>query len=270
MQTNPPPGSKSADVAALLSSAQGSGLLTDGAAGALQIADIGEQIAAAMGAPAMDTQSGEVVLVQLLIDDSGSIRYVTGNTEAVREGHNTILDALGGAKVGDGIQTHCRYLNGTILYPYVALANAVRMTQRNYNPNGGTPLYDQSIALLATLIAKVADFENNGIPTRTVTAIVTDGADSGSNASAADVAKMVRPLLKKETHIICGVGIDDGNTNFEQVFGEMGIQKEWILTPGNSPSEIRKAFAMVSKSAQRASQSAGSFSKTAAGGFGAP
>ncbi|MEK7641646.1 MAG: hypothetical protein AAB365_01475 [Patescibacteria group bacterium] len=269
MQTNP--GSKSADVTVLLEAAQSSGLLSQGAADALQIADIGEQIAAAMGAPAGDTQASEVVLVQLLIDDSGSIRMVAGNTEAVREGHNTVLDALKGAKAGDGVQVHCRYLNGTLLYPFVPLDHAVEMTQRNYNPNGGTPLYDQSLAILATLIAKTADFENNGIPARTVTAIITDGCDQGSNSSAADVKKVVRDLLKKENHIVCGVGIDDGSTNFEQVFGDMGIPKEWILTPGNSPTEIRKAFAMVSKSAQRASQAAaGSFSKTAAGGFGAP
>lgn len=261
--------SKTADIKGFVDDAQSSGLLSKAGADALNVADIGEQIAAAMGMPAIETQASEVVLVQQLIDDSGSIRMVSGNAEAVREGHNTVLEALKGSKQGDGIQVHCRYLNGTILYSFVTLENAVEMTPRNYNPQGGTPLYDQSLVILATLIAKVADFENNGIPVRTVTAIITDGADQGSNSSAADVKKVIKDLLKKESHIICGIGVSDGSTDFEQVFQEMGIPKEWCLTVGNSPGEIRKAFAMVSKSAARASQSAASFSKTAAGGFGA-
>ena len=34
----------------------------------------------------------------------------------------------------------------------------------------------------------------------------------------------------------------------------MGIPDRWILTPGNSASEIRRAFAVFSQSAVRASQ----------------
>ncbi len=256
--------------AQLVEEALDSGLLSQGGFGALQVIDVGQQITAALGAPAIETQSAEVVLVQLLIDDSGSIRCVSGNTEAVRSGHNTVLDALKASKQGDGVQIHCKYLNGTILYPFVTLDNAVEMNVSNYNPNGGTPLYDQTMVILATLIAKATDFENAGIPVRTVTIIATDGADSGSQVTPAQVAKVVKDLLKRENHIICGMGIDDGSTDFERVFTEMGIPKEWILTPGNSPSEIRKAFAIASKSAVRASQNAASFSKQAAGGFATP
>lgn len=262
-------GNTNSKSAQLVQDALDQGLLSQAGFGALNVIDVGQQITAALGAPAMDTNATEVTLVVQLIDDSGSIRMVAGNTEAVRSGHNTVLDALKGSKQGDGVQVHCKYLNGTILYPFVTLDAASEMTPQNYNPNGGTPLYDQSLAVLATLIAKVTDFGNSGIPVRTVTCIVTDGADIGSQATATQVAKVVRDLLKKESHIICGMGINDGSTDFHQVFIDMGIPKEWILTPGNSPSEIRKAFAVVSKSAVRASQNAASFSKQAAGGFAA-
>jgi len=50
----------------------------------------------------------------------------------------------------------------------------------------------------------------------------------------------------------------------------MGIRDEWILTPGNSEAEIRKAFRVFSQSAVRASQGAGSFSQSGLGGFGSP
>ena len=261
--------SQTASISGLIAGAQTDGILSHAAVSALNINDVGAQIAAAMGVPAMETQATEVVLVNLLIDDSGSIRMVAGNAEAIREGHNTMLGALKGSKQGDGVQVHARYLNGTILYPYVPLSGAIEMTQRNYNPNGGTPLFDQSLVMLGTVVSKLMDFQNNGIPARTVTVFATDGADMGSNASAADVAKVVRDLLKQESHIVCGLGVSDGQTDFDKVFEEMGIPKEWRLIVGNNPSEIRKAFAMVSKSAVRASQNAASFSKTAAGGFSA-
>jgi hypothetical protein len=75
-------------------------------------------------------------------------------------------------------------------------------------------------------------------------------------------------MLKTENHIIAGVGITDGTTDFRRVFGEMGILPQWILTPHNTPSEIRAAFQLLSQSAERASQAAaGSFSTTAMGGF---
>ena len=62
---------------------------------------------------------------------------------------------------------------------------------------------------------------------------------------------------------------DDGSTDFRKVFREMGIEDKWILTPGQSAQDIRKAFQVFSQSAVRVSQGAASFSRTALGGFGA-
>jgi hypothetical protein len=40
------------------------------------------------------------------------------------------------------------------------------------------------------------------------------------------------------------------------VFREMGIEDRWILTPGSTASEIRRAFQVFSQSAIRAGQGA--------------
>ena len=74
-------------------------------------------------------------------------------------------------------------------------------------------------------------------------------------------------MLRTENHIIAGMGIDNGSTDFEEVFKSMGLDPKWILTAGDSASEIRKAFSVVSQSFVRASQSAQSYSQTAMGGF---
>lgn len=156
------------------------------------------------------------------------------------------------------------------------MANAVASTvmaqqldAHNYDPNGGTPLYDESVALLATVLAKQQEFAQNGVPCRTVTCIITDGADEHSRkAGAPQIAILVKDMLKAETHIIFTMGIDNGACDFKRVFKEMGLEDQWILTPSNNASDIRKAFQVFSQSAVRASQGATAFSKTALGGFG--
>ncbi len=254
--------------------------LDDGATNGLQLTidDLGADIMAGLGDVSVDDiGASEALLVTLLLDNSGSIRFAHGNSDAVRTGHNSMLDALAASKQSAAVLVSCRYLepeastgNSTVLYPYRTLSGAVRLDNSNYNPNGGTPLYDQIAVTLASVAAKMAEFEDGGVAARAVTVIVTDGADMHSRTHRAhSVRPIVEGLLRTEAHIVACMGIDDGQTNFTRVFTEIGIPPEWILTPGSSPSEIRKAFAVVSQSAVRASQAAGAtFSSVALGGFG--
>ena len=258
------------NVGALFQAAQQEGSLSAGAMQALNVVDIGAQIQNALGVSADDVSASEVVLVTLLIDDSGSIRFA-GNAEAVRQGHNRVLDSLNASKQKDGILVHNRYLNGHILYPYCPLSQAVQMDKVNYNPNLGTPLYDETLVVLGTVLAKAQEFADHGVPTRTVTLIVTDGDDQSSqNGTCRKVATVVKDMLKQENHIIAAMGVDDGQTDFRLIFKSMWILDEWILTPNSDPKEIRRAFEVFSQSAVRASQSAAQFTQATVGGFGTP
>jgi hypothetical protein len=251
----------------LFQAAQQDGLLSPAAVQALNVPDIGAQIQAGLGIAVDDVIASEVVLLTMMPDDSASIRF-NGNVQAVRGGHNAVLDAMDTCQQRDNILAHTRYLNGHVLFPYCRLAQAVRMDTKNYDPNQGTPLYDQTVVLLGTVLAKSQEFADNGVPVRTVTLLITDGVDVHSQrADAKDVATIVHDMLRSETHIIAGMGIDDGSTDFCQVFRAMGIRDEWILTPGNSEAEIRQAFQIFSQSAVRVSQSA---NLGGLGGFAAP
>jgi hypothetical protein len=264
---------------AQLSQLLGDSGLDETAVGAMQLAadNLGPAIMAGLGDVQLDDiDTTEVLLFALLVDDSGSIGSA-GNTENVRAGHNMVLDALSGSKQSASVLISCRYLNdspGTshgVLYPYVMLDGAKRLDSSNYNPNGGTPLYDQTAVTLTSVAAKMAEFENGGVPARAVVVIITDGDDVHSyQHTARTVNQMVSGMLRTEKCIIAGLGIEDPNgyVDFRRVFQEMGLRDEWILTPGNSETEIRKAFRVVSNSAVQASQTAGSFSQTALGGFG--
>ena len=254
----------------LFQTAQQDGLLSEASLQALNVVDIGAQIQAGLGIDVDDVIASEVVLMTIMPDDSGSIGY-SGNSPAVRDGHNAVLDALLASKQRDNILVHNRYLNGSVLYPYCGIDEGVRMDASNYQPDLGTPLYDQTVVLLGTVLAKSQEFADNGVPVRTVTLIITDGADEHSvRATVKDVHAIVKDMLMAQNHIIAAMGIDNSYTNFHKVFQEMGIRKEWILTTGNTQQEIRKAFQVFSQSAVRASQGAASFSQSALGGFGNP
>ncbi|KKQ35161.1 MAG: hypothetical protein US50_C0023G0003 [Candidatus Nomurabacteria bacterium GW2011_GWB1_37_5] len=256
----------------LLTNAAQNGNLTQDALKAIQkIPDLGAQLQEAMGVSIDDVDASEVVLVGMLLDDSGSIR-MAGNSKTVCDGHNLVIDSVKKSKQGNGVLALAKYLNGKLLYPWVPIDQAVKMDSSNYDACGGTPLYDETVAFLATVAAKAEEFEQMaGVPVRSIILIVTDGADVHSQKQTAkSVAAVANGMLRSEKHIIAGMGISDGSTDFKQVFSEMGIPDNWILTPGNSEKEIRASFQLFSQSAVRASQSAGSFSKTAMGGFGTP
>ncbi|WP_437838626.1 hypothetical protein [Sorangium sp. So ce1153] len=265
---NRPARGGSIDIEQLFEAARDEGALSNEAMQALHITDLGAQIQAGFGVQVDDVASSEVVLVTVMPDDSGSIKFA-GNARSVRDGHNLVVGALADSRQRDSILAHNRYLNGTVLYPYCPIAQAVKMDTKNYDPQLGTPLYDQTVVLLGTVIAKAQEFALSGVPARTVTLIISDGADAGSTwAKAKDVCALVRDMRRAEAHIVAAIGIDDGNTDFRAVFRDMGIEDRWILTPKSDAADIRKAFALFSQSAVRASQGGASFSKTAAGGFG--
>lgn len=240
----------------LLDDAHDQGALSAKSLKTLDVVDVGQQIQAGLGVTIDDIGSSEVVLVTMMPDDSQSIAHA-GNTDAVRDGHNFVLQALGGSKQAGEVLAHTRYLNGHVLCPYTALDHAVAMDAVNYRPNLGTPLYDQTCVVLGTVIAKAQELAQAGIAVRTVTLIITDGGDYGSTrCKPADVKAIVDDMLAQENHIVAAMGISDGSTDFKSVFKQMGIPDRWILTPGNSASEIRRAFAVFSQSAVKASQGA--------------
>ncbi|GAB4561882.1 MAG: hypothetical protein Tsb0020_09730 [Haliangiales bacterium] len=260
------PSDPTAPLQDLFDQAHDDGTLSSASRQALDVVDLGAHIQAGLGISVDDVDASEVVLVSMMPDDSGSIRF-GNNADAVRVGHNQVLDALSASKQQGDILVHNRYLNGHVLYPYTPVGKAVRMDSSNYDPRLATPLYDQTVVLLGTVLAKAQEFALHGVPVRTVTLLITDGGDAGSKrAKASHVKSLVEDMLEAENHIVAAMGIDDGHTDFRRVFRDMGIPPQWILTPKSTASEVRKAFAVFSQSAVRASQQA-AFQNTALGGF---
>lgn len=214
-----------------------------------------------------DITTSETFVLSVVLDDSSSIGFA-GNEDNVRRAFNMIRNALLGSKSSASIVADCWQLNRGRLFPFVALDNTPQLDTTNYTARGNTPLYDRTHDALVALKAKVEEFEDGGVAVRGVVVIISDGADFGSRHQARDVKQLAGELLRTEQFLVMAMGIDDGETDFRRVFGSMGIGDKFVLTPGNSASEIRQAAQAISQSAVRASQAAGSFSQVALGGFG--
>jgi hypothetical protein len=257
------------DAAALFGAAADQGLVSAATHQALTVVDLGAQIQAALGTPPDLIEATEQFLVAIVLDDSSSIRFA-GNEPIVRTGVKEVVKALGGSKTSDGILMLIQKLNSGLLCPFTPIRDVPDITPQNYSCSGDTPLNDRVFETLSAVLAKQVQVNQTGAQVRTATLIVSDGANNASRRSAAEVKKLVTDLLKAECHIVAAMGIDDGSTDFRQVFSEMGIPDQWILTPKNNPTEIRRAFNLFSRSSVQASQGAASFSKTNAGGFQTP
>lgn len=253
----------------LLNSAAQEGLLSEGSLNvAMSIPDLGVTMQQALGTPAGDVQATEQFLLTYVIDDSGSIR-MANNEHILIAGVNFNIEAQLKGRYVDGIMASIRYLNGKLLCPYLPLRQVSLLDASNYQAVGGTPLYDVTVATLLAVIAKTQELQNAGITARTQTLIVTDGDDRHSvHNNASDVAKIVADMLGTEQHIIAAMGIDDGSTDFVAVFTSMGIQPQWIITPGSTEKEMRAAFMNYSRTTTAAAGGMLGFSKAAIGGFG--
>lgn len=237
------------ELMALLQSSNDEGKLSDETTQKLVSAEALTQIQQGMGVSVKEYPHSKVMLVTLLLDDSGSIAF-KGNEASVREGHNLVLESLLGSKQKDTVLVHCRLLNGGVVYPFSFLGAAPKMTEKNYQATGGTPLWDELMITLGTVQAKAQEFENEGVSCTTWTMVLTDGADEHSRKSApADVKDLIDSLMRSEIHTVLAMGVDDGKTNFREVFKQIGLNDQWVLTPGNSASEIRRAFRTASQSA---------------------
>lgn len=255
------------DLQDMLGGAKDEGLLDQAALDSLNVVDLGATIQDNLGVDPNAIDSTEVFGLFCLIDDSTSISMAK-NTEVVKTGYNGLLDALTSSQSRDDMIVAMMMMNAGMIQMPTPLTNAKRLDD-GYKPKGQTPLYDRTLELSALATLKHQEFAATGASFRGVLLIVTDGADYGSKAKP----KLVRPVLtalqQQEVFQVIALGIEDGHTNFNQVFQDMGVLPENILTVKNDPKSIRDAFGVVSRASVTASQGGSVSQSGGLGGFGA-
>lgn len=238
----------------------GSGALSDRATDALQgVVGVADILAAGLGGA---TVRDDLVLVTILCDDSTSIE---SRLSEIRSGHSLMLEALRAESFEADVRVHTRALNRGVISPYKSLANAMPLTEQNYNGThltSQTPLYLQSLLALGTVLVKAQAEEERGVKVRTFNLIITDGADNKSGAiNARHVRALVTDMVEFSTnHIVAAMGIGDPGY-FRAVFRDLGIPNNWIFSPGTSVDELRRMFRQIAQLLALAASSEAAFAQ---------
>jgi uncharacterized protein YegL len=211
-------------------------------------------IAGAAGKDAEDITASDVTLVTLLVDASSSI-HDRGLEDAVRDGQNALVDALGDTRERDSIlMALWTFASDTrVVHSYVGLEDVTRLDKKSYAGLGSTRLYDTWCDALTANVAYAERLRSSGTPCKSVVVVVTDGEDCGSKRRAADCARISSVLLASEQFTLAFVGVGAGD--FHTIAREMGVPDGCIAVQAQATaSAIRQVFRMVSQSAIRASQ----------------
>jgi uncharacterized protein YegL len=211
-------------------------------------------IAGAAGKDAEDITASDVTLVTLLVDASSSI-HDRGLEDAVRDGQNSLVDALGDTCERDSIlMALWTFASDTrVVHSYVGLDDVTRLDEKSYAGLGSTRLYDTWCDALTANVAYAERLRSSGTPCKSVVVVVTDGEDCGSKRRASECARISKLVLDSEQFTLAFVGVGAGD--FHAIAREMGVPAGCIAVQAQAtPSAIRQVFRMVSQSAIRASQ----------------
>ena len=215
------------------------------------------------------TQS-PLMLLTMMIDDSTSMRFFN-NFRAVMEGHNSVLDTLSASPRAPLFLARTQYMHGKALAGgYLPLPQAPRITPENYHLIAGTPMFRASRRNLSYVKKSAKEYTEKGNDVFTLTLLLTDGWNrefSKRSTTAENVCRVIKPMIASGRHIVAGVGVDTLQTDFRQVFLDMGIPEQWIITL-RSAEQIRAAFRTFSSSAEHSSAGGKEFAETMVMGFG--
>lgn len=100
------------------------------------------------------------------------------------------------------------------------------LTERDYSPKGGTPLYDLVGDCLPFALAKHRQLLDSGIPNNLVALIVSDAQERDSTRSTLErVQDLIAQVLMRRDNYIFGVALGD---EAAEGLRRMGIGEDWI------------------------------------------
>lgn len=121
-----------------------------------------------------------------------------------------------------------------------------------YWSGGCTALYDAIIVAAKQVIDYVDQLNASGVRTRGGLVIYSDGKDNVSQNDAAAAAKMIAELIRREIMVAFVAFWQDAHG----IAKSLGVEPHNVLETDATPSELRRVWGIISKSAVSASKSA--------------
>lgn len=211
------------------------------------------------------TQGDFTLLAGFLADDSSSIRTY-GNAPSVVAGYNKMLDDF--TEASGSIEFWGMRLNEGELAPFAPPAKAPRLSEANYHPVYGTPLFDSSIDFLLRMDQELEERRKRGQNVAAMSVIFTDGENTcaSTKGGSSAVNNQVTRMFATKRHIVMGMGVK-GAVDFYQIFREMGIPERFIQVVPRSEVGLQQGFQASSDTTVFSARDFGSFTETSRTGY---
>ncbi len=206
----------------------------------------------AQGVSPDDLAEDRVTIFVPVLDASGS-RF--NESDLMRSEYNKMLDALKLSKASHTILVSSWMFNTStaLLHGFVSLDDAERLDVNNYNPDGGTAMFDAMLNALTSTTAYAKSLLDQGYRVKVVIVLITDGEDNSSDPSTlGNVKKVIADLLTQEIYVFSMIAFGTGYA--QSAARNMGIPDLNVIEFGGTDRDIRNAFSLVSSSVIRQSQ----------------
>ncbi len=209
-----------------------------------------------LAADGLDT--ADATLVSIVLDMSGSME---SHRQTVIDAYNAMMTALSGAKAAGSIliSTWAFSDTATLLSSYEPAPRKPKLDKAVYAPTGMTALHDTVLAAMTGLVTYGQRLWDEGVPTRRILFVLSDGGDNASKAKAHEVRTAARALAGDEAYTLAYAGF--GSIDLQLQADALGFPN--VVVTGASESELRRVFRQVSQSVLRVSQG----TQPSAGGF---
>lgn len=207
-----------------------------------------------------DLDAPDATLVSVVLDMSSSM---SPYQSAVIDAYGAMLRALAGAKAASAIlvSTWTFADAPALLSGYEAVARKPQLSPALYQPDGCTALYDAVLGAMTGLVTYGEELLRNGVPSRRVLFVLSDGDDNASKQKRTDVERAARALAAEEAYTLAYAGF--GATDLASQAKAIGFTHAVSL--GATDAELRRVFRQVSASVIRVSQ--GGQTPAGLGGF---
>ena len=193
-----------------------------------------------------DIENDHMYLMSIAQDCSGSMYGYTGEmNKAIRNFVQSIQDS----KQDDEMLVSMTAFNGNI--DSSGFQNVTDLST-NYSAGGSTAMYDAILVAAKQLTDYMDQLNSSGVRTRGGLVIFSDGEDNVSRHSANEAAKAIAELKAQEV-VVAFIAF---GYYANGIASRLGIDQKNTLATDASPSELRKIWGILSKSAISSSKSA--------------
>lgn len=191
-------------------------------------------------------QSSETINVTFVIDRSGSVSDYVDDLNNVL---NDFLHELQRSHVSDRVMMQIIEFDSQVEVKS-AFHPIADVKDFNITPRGCTALYAAMLAGLENAVAYKEEQENNGLSSKSLVFLITDGLEN-CGGDPNKVKAKINEIYKDEQNsfafsiIMFGLGETAG---FENARDDMGIRPEMMATLGTTAKELRKMVNFISSS----------------------